>query len=71
MSNNTVNWNCNDCAWATVGDYCVCPQTPTDSDCHCTELKLMSTPEQDWRGGRCEDAPCCGCCDTGSAVMPG
>lgn len=63
------DWTCDDCHWVKVGDYCVCPQEATDTDCHCTELQLMSSPQGCWR--RCEDAPCCGCCDPGAAVMPG
>jgi hypothetical protein len=66
----TVEWKCDDCGWVKLGDYCVCPQEATDSDCHCIELTLMSAPDEPWRG-RCEDAPCCGCCDAGSAVMLG
>jgi len=66
-------WNCDDCGWVKVGDYCVCPSTASDSDCHCTVLKLMQDPALPWRGPKpqCEDSPCCGCCDAGSAVMPG
>ena len=59
-----TDWKCDDCGWVKLGDYCVCPQETTDPDCHCIELVLMSAP-------RCEDAPCCGCCDAGSAAMPG
>jgi hypothetical protein len=39
-----ADWNCDDCGWVKLGDYCVCPQQPTDPDCHCVELKLMSEP---------------------------
>lgn len=34
------------------------------------ELRLMGAPDEAYPGERCEDAPCCGCCDPGSAVMP-
>ena len=69
----TTPWKCDDCSWVKVGDYCVCPQQASDPDCHCIELVLMTDPGGDWRGSkpRCEDAPCCGCCDAGLAVMPG
>jgi hypothetical protein len=57
-----ADWKCDDCGWVKVGDDCVCPREASDADCHCIELTLMSAP--------CEDAPCCGCCDPGRAVMP-
>jgi hypothetical protein len=91
----TVEWKCDDCGWVKLGDYCVCPQQATDSDCHCLGLTDLWDCKCGWRHKpgaecvclkceritskcrcpsvreRCEDAPCCGCCDAGSAVMPG
>lgn len=47
----TTVWKCDDCSWVKLGDACVCPQRASDSDCHCTELQLMSDPAGSWRGG--------------------
>jgi hypothetical protein len=55
------DWNCAECGWVHPPDaHCACAP---DANCECCSLVTVRE--------RCEDAPCCGCCDAGSALMPG
>lgn len=55
--------DCRECGWVhTATAPCPCPP---DAECDCCALEYVPPFVQ------CEDAPCCGCCDPGRAVMPG